>query len=76
MQTADLRSNDWVTHELPRLEAEALRQGLGCFDWEFYITSNHADLAFFRNEPNPASVAWDHYISAGMKEGRPARFKC
>lgn len=54
----------------------AERRGVGCFDWDFYVAASSNDLAFFRDQPDPAGTAWGHFLDHGLREGRPYRFTC
>ena len=76
LSAADLRANEWFDKWLPRLYAEAHKQGMDCFDFEFYLNAVPWELGHLWKEPSPAKAAWEHYLSAGIGEGRPYRFKC
>lgn len=67
--------NEWPAKTAPALLAEAQRRGQACFDHKFYISSGY-DLAFMWDQPDPAGIAWDQFLTMGLYEGRPYRFTC
>lgn len=70
-----LSANEWPVLVAPALLEEAERRGPGCFDHAFYIDSGY-DLAFMRDDPDPAGLAWEQFLRMGLYEGRPYRFVC
>ena len=70
-----IAANEWPRQQAPALLAEAQRRGPGCFDHAFYISSGY-DLAFMWDQPDPAGLAWEQFLSMGLYEGRPYRFTC
>lgn len=76
LQAADLKANAWAAIELPRLHEEAERKGAACFDWEFYSKAYPSELGFILRDPDPQNAAWHHFLSSGIYEGRPFRYKC
>ncbi len=71
-----LAGNRWNQEVVPKLLADAQAHGPTCFDREFYVHANPHDLSWILDQPQPQVVAWNHFITNGVYEGRPFRFTC
>lgn len=68
--------NRWNQEVVPKLMADAQTHGPTCFDREFYVHANPHDLNWILDQPQPQVVAWNHFVTNGIYEGRPFRFTC
>ena len=75
-QAADLQANAWMTHERPRIYAEAEKRGSKCFDHEFYVNATPGELGILLQDPDPEAAVWRHFLDSGIREGRPFRYTC
>jgi hypothetical protein len=63
-----------------RLEALAASyrstKNASCFDWEFYLQANRQDPLVDENERDKATAAYEQFLSMGIFEGRPHKWRC
>lgn len=72
--------NRWLEGPAQEAHKKALRRGIECFDWEFYLNSNRYDLEELRRDEGQGTrgrdAAWHQFLRMGIYEGRPHRWTC
>lgn len=69
----DVSSNEWNSRTAALKERSILHsrnRGIGCFDMVYYL-EHSPDLRTF-----PPAAAWEHFITMGQFEARPAKWIC
>ena len=68
-------ANDWLDIRVGKLEQDARKRGMSCFDWEFYLDANKQDPLIDQDEENKEEAAWEQFLEMGIFEGRPYRWR-
>lgn len=69
-------SENGFLDQLPELQQQLQQRGQACFDHQFYFQASHNDLGHLATTRHAAAWAFSHFITNGLREGRPYRFIC
>lgn len=68
-------ANDWLDTRFEKIEEDAKKRGISCFDWEFYLDANKQDPLIDEEEKNKEEAAWEQFLEMGIYEGRPYKWR-
>lgn len=68
-------ANDWLETRVKKIEKDAKKRGMSCFDWEYYLQANKQDPLVDDDEQDLEGAAWEQFLEMGIYEGRPYKWR-